>query len=57
MNQKYAMVNPENMVANVIMWDGKTPYTPPKGYTLVQSETANIGDIYDPKTGSFTPPE
>jgi hypothetical protein len=54
---RYAMVNADNVVINVIMWDGESPYTPPLGCFLVQSDTANIGDIYDPNNGTFTPPQ
>lgn len=53
---RYAMINSENFVVNVIAWDSVTSYTPPEGNILVKSDTANIGDIYDPSNGIFTPP-
>lgn len=56
MEQRYALISPDNIVANVIVWNGVDPYTPFLGYFLIQSDTANIGDIYDPENGTFTPP-
>jgi hypothetical protein len=56
MSNIYAMVNSSNIVVNVIIWDGVTPYNP-QGYILINSDTANIGDIYDSSNGTFTPPK
>jgi len=46
-----------NLVTNVIDWDGVTDWSPEEGYFVIQSDTANIGDTYDPETGSITRPE
>ncbi len=49
----------DNVVVNVVMWNGDTGpdgWHPPEGCFTVQSDTANIGDIYDPENGTFTPP-
>ena len=58
--QRYAVIqNSDNTVVNVIMWNGDTGpdgWHPPEGCIAVQSDTANIGDIYDPENGTFTPP-
>jgi hypothetical protein len=51
----YAIIR-NNIVENIIVWDGVTPYTPPEGTILVRTDTAGIGWIYDPATGEFTPP-
>lgn len=51
----YAIVR-NNVVENMIAWDGVTPYTPPEGTILVQSDVAAIGWLYDPETGILSPP-
>lgn len=48
---RYAVVNVDKVI-NVISLEDTTNYTTP--FTLVASETANIGDSYDGT--SFTPP-
>jgi len=42
----YAVVNADNVVVNVIVWDGTTGYNPGDGLTLVQSDVAGRGDLY-----------
>lgn len=50
---RYAVVNPQtNQVENVII---AYPDFKLDGFTLVASDTANIGDTY--AHGSFTPPK
>lgn len=45
-----------NKVENVIIIDND--YEPPKGYYVIESETAAIGDTYDKNESEFvTPPE
>lgn len=53
------MVNTQtNVVDNVCNWDGTNRWSPPSGHLMVQSDTANSGDIYDPSSKTFTrPPE
>lgn len=48
-----AIVDAASTVANVIEAD--FGFTLP-GFTLVPSDTAGIGDVYDPETGTFAPP-
>ena len=55
MNMRYAIVK-NNLVENVIVWDGKSPYTPPNGTIVIASETAEIGFIYNSDTGEFYAP-
>ena len=52
--QNYAIVDATNTVINVIAYDGVSPYTPPTGTTLVQSDVAAIGWTY--ANGIFTNP-
>lgn len=59
-DQRYAVINSlSNIVVNVVMWNGDTGpdgWHPPEGTFVIQSDSANMGDIYDPENGSFTPP-
>jgi hypothetical protein len=44
---QYATVDSSNTVVNVILWDGVTPYDPGDGFILIQSDNAQIGDVWD----------
>ena len=58
--ERYAMVRDvDNVVDNISLWDGVTPYTPPAGITmvLINGVVCNIGYIYDFTTGTFSPPD
>lgn len=48
----------DNLVVNVIEWDGVAPYTPPAGTFLVDGTGKDVGPgySYDPATGQFTAP-
>lgn len=49
MDQRYAVIqDSDNLVVNVIIWDGQTEWSPPEGCFVVQSDTLNIGDTYTP---------
>lgn len=48
-----AILNEENLVINTVLSDAETAAQ--NGWIL--SETAAIGDTYDPETGEFTSPE
>jgi hypothetical protein len=55
---KHALINSEtNIVENVIVWDGKTPWAPPAGYYVhaVGASGAGIGWSYI--NGEFVAPE
>lgn len=54
---RYAVVNKKvpRLVLNIVEWDGESAWTPPDGTVLVQSNSANLYDVYDPQDGSFTP--
>lgn len=43
----YAVIDKNGIVQNIIIYDGVSPYNPGAGLTLVQSDTAGIGDTYD----------
>ena len=59
-DQRYAVIdNGTNIVVNVVMWNGDTGpdgWHSPEGTYVIQSDIANIGDIYDPDNGTFAPP-
>jgi hypothetical protein len=54
---RFAVVNAKtNIVENCVVWEG-AKWMAPAGNWVVQNGTVGIGDIYDPKTNSFTRPE
>lgn len=58
MTGHWALIDGTDTVANVIDWDGVTPYSPPDGLTLVDTNGQACGPqwTYDPATGTFSPP-
>lgn len=52
--QSYALIDNTGKVQNVIMWDGKSQYSPPDGLTSVLTSEAGPGWTYT--GGSFAPP-
>lgn len=51
---RWAMINSENYVVNIAVWDGVTEWNP-EGVTLVQladDQVVNPGDFYD-SNGQF----
>jgi len=44
-----------NIVVNIIVWEGGE-WLPPRNHLVIKSDTANIGDIYDPATKTFIKP-
>lgn len=53
---KHAIVNSDNVVVNMVIWEG-AEWLPPRDHLVVRSDTAGVGDIYDPQTNTFTRPE
>lgn len=54
-SMRYAIVDENNIVINVIKWDGVSEYNPGEGKTVVKAEYVNIGDQYNSNDGSFSP--
>jgi hypothetical protein len=52
--KRYALIDAEGKVYNVVMWDGETQLIGMSEVQYVQTDTANIGDTY--ADGVFTPP-
>lgn len=52
---KFAIINKENIVVNVIIWpDGN--FARPRNHRVIESTDADIGDIYDPVENVFKKP-
>lgn len=57
MSNRYAIVSPENIVVNVIVWDGEADYDPSPNHAVrVSDPYISLGWAYDPATGVFTEP-
>lgn len=56
---RYAVIDQNNVLTNVVAWDGVSLYNPGDGLTLVPiNEGASYGPgwIYDPATQTFIDP-
>jgi len=50
---RYALVNEDNYVLNVLWWDEQTPWSPPSGIRVIKDDNVSRGDMYDPITNTF----
>lgn len=52
---RWAIIDKDNKVANVVLWDGpSTEWCPPRGHTVVQcAKEVGVGHIYNPETNTF----
>lgn len=51
---RHAVIDTKTLkVINVVMWDGKSNWQPPKGCTVVPAPRAARGDVYDPEGKQF----
>lgn len=50
--KRYAVIDADSRVLNVVMWDGNTDYDPGDGLDLVEygDKPCNLGDVIDRKT-------
>ena len=56
MDQRYAIIDVENVVQNICIWDGVSQWSPPPDQKAVldtNPPTAQIGSTYDPATQTF----
>ncbi|EPE9235543.1 hypothetical protein ACSPOM_001576 [Klebsiella pneumoniae] len=53
---KWAVINVDGIVVNIIVWDGAEEWMPPEGMTVIKcgDKPFSIGGSY--KNGIFTPP-
>ena len=54
--KKYAIVNSENIVENVILWDGSSDWVAPQGKTLIDVENVKCGIGWTHSNGTFSEP-
>lgn len=47
MSDRYAVVDADGKVVNVVLWDGQSDWVPPEGSEAVQSDDADIGWVRD----------
>jgi hypothetical protein len=56
MDNRYALVNAAGETVNVILWDGKTPYTPPEGLEVVpEGKAGAYAPVGDPSAHAPSP--
>jgi hypothetical protein len=58
MNNRYAVIDENNVAVNFILWDGVSEYNPGEGLRCVPlvAERYEFGWVYNPADGSFTNP-
>lgn len=51
----HCVINKNNEVVNVVLWNGKDAWNPGYGLRAIPCEdrSGNIGDIYDPATNTY----
>ena len=54
---RHGIVNEEGKVINIIVWDGVSPWNPPKGHIAIQHDSIDIGDLYDHMAKTLTKPD
>jgi len=56
---RHAIVNKNNEVVNVILWDGINDWSPPQDHIAIHDKTelCNIGDLYDSTSKKFIKPD
>jgi len=54
--KRYAIINSDNVVENVVLWDEVSQWSPPEGRSMIKVEdvVCGIGWVYD--NGNFTDP-
>jgi len=53
---RYAVIGPDNVVQNVIEWDGVAKWNPPSGCTLKPHDQVGRGDVWDGVREDFLRP-
>lgn len=57
MNKRYAIIGTnDNVVSNIIVWDGVSPYNLKSNTIIIQNDYCSPGWLYDPLTETFTDP-
>jgi hypothetical protein len=53
MGIRHVQIDSTHTVNDVVIWDGQVPIEPPPTGTLIESDTAQLGDTWDGE--KFTP--
>lgn len=53
---RFAVVNPDNIVANIIVWDEASDWRPPEGHIIVKVEEIRCDIGWHHKDGVFSNP-
>lgn len=53
----YAVVDQNNVVANIIVWDEVSAWTPPEGHIMVKADEIPCGIGWTHNNGIFVKPE
>jgi hypothetical protein len=51
--KRHAVINKNNKVVNVIVWDGVTRWSPPQEHIAIQFDECDIGDTHDPENNKI----
>lgn len=54
--KRFALVNSQNVVENIVIWDGSTTWTPPKNMQLIDVENVICGIGWTYLSGVFVEP-
>ena len=52
-SSKYALINQNNIVVNVIMYSQDSRWHVPQNHRLIKADYVNIGDFYDESHNKF----
>jgi hypothetical protein len=55
--KKYAVVNSENVVVNMVLWDEASQWSPPDEHIAVKAEDVACGIGWTHNDGAFVQPE
>lgn len=55
---RYAVIDENNVVVSVVIWDGVAQWAPPAGtLAVLGSNRPEMGYIYNPQDGTFSAPQ
>lgn len=56
---RYAVLDKDGVVVNVVVWDGVTPWNPPDGHTVQEDVdvVADMKDVWAEKHSKFMKPD
>ena len=54
--KRYAVIDANGLVVNVVLWDGESKWTPPEGCTArnVEGKSVGPGETYNKLTRTYT---